>query len=259
MKRFLVFLCFLFLVLFSFWFFQRKNLPVSPPSIKEKTETITDDFRQGMKKFVFQEQELLFLEQKISEAQKLNLLSNFEQKFPSTELFENNNCQFLINGGFYDEQDQPLGWFFSNDQLFKREIKSALFNGFLFQTKDNEIFIEDVLPSNSVIWGLQAGPILIFNSQPLKMSLVKDERARRAVAAINQKKELFFLIITGSESLVSGPYLADLPLLVEKIGQELNENFQAAINLDGGTASSFINQEKIIKEYTWVGSFFCLQ
>ena len=245
------------LALYSFWFFKEKNSLITQPLFEKKTGKNVDDFRQGMKRITFQDQEFLFLEQKINEPQRLNLLPNFEQKISSTELFENNNCQLLINGGFYDENNQPLGLFFTNGQLLKKEIKSALFNGFLFQNKDNEIFIEATSPSNSIVWGLQTGPMLIVNNQPLKITLVKDQRARRAVAVLNQKKELSFLVITGLESLAIGPYLADLPLLLEKIGQELNEDFQAAINLDGGTASAFINQEKNIKEYNPIGSFFC--
>ena len=78
------------------------------------------------------------------------------------------------------------------------------------------------------------------------------------VAALNQKDELIFLVITGSDSLAIGPSLTDLPQIVAKIGETLGEDFKTAVNLDGGTASAFINQEKTIKEYSFIGSFFCL-
>jgi len=255
-KRLLIFLVFLLLVLFSFWFLGKKQSPT--PSLDKKTEVGFDDFRQGMKKIVFQNQEFLFLEQKIKETQKLHLFPNFEEKLPATELFEKNNCLFLTNGGFYDQQGQPLGWFFAQEKLFQKEIKSALFNGFFFKDKENKVFIEKNFPSRPIIWGLQTGPILILRNQPLKMNLVKDQHARRIVAAVNHQGELFFFVITGSESLASGPLLSDLPFLLAKIGQELGESFEKAINLDGGTASAFINKEKTIKEYTRIGSFFCL-
>ncbi|MCX6724478.1 MAG: hypothetical protein NTV20_00040, partial [Candidatus Shapirobacteria bacterium] len=57
---------------------------------------------------------------------------------------------------------------------------------------------------------------------------------------------------------VSGPLLADLPQIVGEIGETLGEDFKTALNLDGGTASAFLSQKKTIKEYTLIGSFFCL-
>lgn len=43
--------------------------------------------------------------------------------------------------------------------------------------------IEDVFPLNPVVWGLQTGPILIFQGEPLLLKMTKDEPARRMVAA----------------------------------------------------------------------------
>ena len=211
-----------------------------------------------MKGISFLEQKFLFLEQKINDPEKLILLPNFAEKLASTTLLENNNCRFLSNGGFYDQQDRPLGWFFSQEKLWKKEIKSALLNGFFFQDKQGKIIIDDVWPPSSVTWGLQTGPILIFQGKPVQFKMANDERARRMAAVLNQKNELFFLVVTGPDSLVSGPLLADLPQVVTGIGKALKEDFKTAVNLDGGTASAFINQEKTIKEYSFIGSFFCL-
>ena len=244
------------LIGFSFWFFFKEASPL--PSTEKKTMVETDNFRQEMKEVIFQEKKFLFLEQRISRPEKLVLLPNFEKKLPSTQLSRENNCRFLINGGFYDQQDQPLGWFFTQKSLFKKEIKSALLNGFFFQNEQGVIKIEDISPSAPVVWGLQTGPLLIFQNQPVRLSLVRDEQARRMVAALNQKDELIFLVITGSDSLAIGPLLTDLPAVVKKIGEELKEEFKTAVNLDGGTASAFINQAKKIKEYSFIGSFFCL-
>ncbi len=256
MKRFFFWLVFLSLISFSFCFFFKRTPP--SPSVEKETKVEVDDFRKNMREILFQGQKLLFLEQKINDTKKLVLLPNFEGKLASIELFKDNNCRFLISGGFYDQQDQPLGWFFTQKSLFKKEIKSALLNGFFFQNERGVIKIEDISPSAPVVWGLQTGPLLIFQNQPVRFSLVRDEQARRMVAALNQKDELIFLVITGSDSLAIGPSLTDLPAVVKKIGEELKEEFKTAVNLDGGTASAFINQAKKIKEYTWIGSFFCL-
>lgn len=244
------------LIGFSFWFFFREASP--PPSTEKKTMVETDNFSQEMKEVVSQEKKFLFLDQKISRPEKLVLVPNFEKKLPSTQLSQENNCRFLINGGFYDQQDQPLGWFFTQKRLFKKEIKSTLLNGFFFQNGKGMIKIENISPSAPVVWGLQTGPLLIFQNQPVRFRLARDEQARRMVVVLNQKDELIFLVITGSDSLAIGPLLKDLPQIVAKIGETLGEDFKTAVNLDGGTASAFINQAKKIKEYTWIGSFFCL-
>lgn len=258
MKRFLVFLItLLFLLSLSFWFFSSQRNTTEP--IEEKQEVKKEEIGAGMKSLVYHGEKFFFLAEKISEPQKLILLPNFEEKLSSTTLYQNNNCRFLANGGFYDQQDRPLGWFFTQDKLWKKESKSALLNGFLALNKEGIILLDEVFPTSPVIWGLQTGPVLIFKDKPLELKMVKDEPARRMVAAINQNDELFFVMVTGSKSLASGPFLADLPLIIKQIGQGLSEDFKIAINLDGGTASAFLSQGQSIKEYTWIGSFFCLQ
>lgn len=265
MKRLVGFFIILlfFLIGFFYWFFfSQKTQPVS--EIKESTtikkgEKNFESFNQGMKSLTFQDNEFLFLSQQVSQPQELKLYPNFEEKLSSTLLFENYKCSFLTNGGFYSQENQPLAWFFTQEKLFKKAIKSAFFNGFLALNKDNTFYLGEALPTNEISWGLQTGPLLIFESKPLPLNLAHDESDRRIVAALNSKNELFFLVITRSDSLAFGPLLKNLPLIVQKIALDLNEEFQTAVNLDGGTASAFLTPVKNIKEYTWIGSFFCLQ
>lgn len=258
MKRLFLFFPLLVLIGFSFWlYFSFSKSSLSPLS-QEKTELKIDNFKKNMKEISFNDKDYLFLSQKIDSPERLQLWPNFTEKTTSTDLFDNYHCRFLTNGGFYDQQDRPLGWFFSQEKIWKKEVKSALLNGFFFQNQEGKVMIEDTFPSSPSIWGLQTGPILIFQGKPLSFKITNDEQARRMVAALSLKDELFFLVVTGSESLVSGPLLADLPKIIEKIGNNLGQNFKTAVNLDGGTASAFFNQEKTIKEYSWIGSFFCL-
>jgi len=258
MKLFWISLIVLLIFLsFSFWFFSSKK--IQPEPIIEKQEIKNEEINTGMKSLTFDGEKLLFLVEKIDEPQKLLLLPNFEEKLSSTVLLESNHCQFLVNGGFYGEDNQPLAWFLTQNKLFKKETKNAFLNGFLSMDEKGTILLEDIFPSKSVVWGLQTGPLLILKNQPLVLNLVHDELDRRLVAALNEKNELFFLVVTKTDSLAFGPLLEDLPLIVDQIGSELNETFQAAVNLDGGTASAFLTQTKNIKEYTWIGSFFCLK
>lgn len=258
MKRFWVFLIIL-LALLSFFFWISSSQKASPEPVIEKQEVKNEEIGSGMKNLTFNGENFFFLAEKINEPQKLLLYPNFEEKLSSSVLFENNHCQFLVNGGFYGEDNQPLGWFFTQENLFKKETKNAFLNGFLSMDKKGIVTIDDTPLSNPVVWGLQTGPLLILKNQPLVLNLTHDEADRRLIAALNEKNELFFLAITKTDSLAFGPLLEDLPLIVKQVGLELNETFQSAVNLDGGTASAFLTQTKSIKEYTWIGSFFCLQ
>ena len=263
----LIFILTILVTLFAFFFLFFSSQKESTKPFEEKQEVKKEnqnkdqnkEINSEMKSLIFGEENFFFLVEKIAQPEKLILIPNFENKLSSTALFKNNQCQFLTNGGFYSEDNQPLAWFFTQDKLFKKETKSAFSNGFLSKDKNGNISLNNFVPTIQLEWGLQTGPLLIQNNQPFNLSLVHDELDRRVVAALNEKNELFFLIVTKTDSLAFGPLLKDLPLIVKEIGSQINESFQSAVNLDGGTASAFITLAKSIKEYTWIGSAFCLQ
>ncbi|RJR30058.1 hypothetical protein C4564_01180, partial [Candidatus Microgenomates bacterium] len=106
---------------------------------------------------------------------------------------------------------------------------------------------------------LQTGPVLVENGSAVELSLARDKQARRIVAAITGSNELVFVAIYSPGSSFDGPYLEDLPLIVNHISEELNLNIADAINLDGGTASAFYSENTHISELSPIGSFFCVK
>lgn len=90
------------------------------------------------------------------------------------------------------------------------------------------------------------------------MSVKNDKQARRVVAGVTGENKLIFLVFYDNNQYYSGPYLNDLPDLVDKTGKSLDLNIADAINLDGGSASAFISDDIKLTELTPVGSFFCI-
>ncbi|MEA3355383.1 MAG: phosphodiester glycosidase family protein [Patescibacteria group bacterium] len=193
---------------------------------------------------------------KVDHPEDLKLFSNFSQIKSSEDIIKEKQSSFLINGGFYDKSNQPLGWFVADNQEISKKIISNLLNGFI-QKKDNQIFINST-PLLNVQFGLQSGPILIKNSQPLILKIKNDEFRRRTIATLNQNHQLIFITIISTESEFNGPLLANTPNVLQKISQKINQKFVSAINLDGGSASVFYTPDTYIKEFSPIGSFFCL-
>ena len=193
---------------------------------------------------------------KITDLSRLTLLPNHDAQTSSEDLANKYHCQVLVNGNFYDKQNKPLGWLVSEGKTLAKPITSSLFNGFL-SLSPSKVEISPLVPQGLVNLGLQSGPLLILDSQPLLLKISNDQPRRRVIVALNNQKELIFLVLTGTDSLYSGPLLADTPKLVAAIGQALNQNLVTALNLDGGSASAFHTDTIHLSEYAYIGSFFC--
>jgi len=191
----------------------------------------------------------------VKDLSRLTLIANFTQKKTSEFLVKENNCQYAINGGFYDTNSKPLGLFI-NHVLKTPAIESALVNGYVSITTKPMISFN--LPNKPII-ALQTGPMLIVDGKKLTLAIKDDEHARRMIAGISLKGTLVFMTIYISTSLVQGPQLAELPDIIEQINMTVPNQFISAINLDGGNASMFKNSDIYVPEVSTVGSIFCLQ
>lgn len=192
----------------------------------------------------------------IDEPKDLHFYSNLTDQLSSLELIEKHNCSILVNGGFYDKNFMPLGWLISDGQLISKPITSQLFNGYLSISGNNPSITSFPPPDVSI--GLQTGPLLIQNTLPLPLEIRNDEPRRRLVATITSDQKLLFIAITQNDSLFQGPLLADTPIIVNAIANKLEIPIIHAINLDGGSASTFYNDKVHLKEFSPIGSFFCL-
>lgn len=228
------------------WWFNRPD-PVSQPRVSPSpvTELESVAYRDKIYRFAH------FI---VDDPTRLNLIVNTD--FEATRaLIDRYQCRYLVNGGFYDENNQPLGWLVSQGQELSAPIISRLLDGFL--ATNGQAFIDFTQSEDSVRSAVQSGPMLVFESALLNLNIANDELRRRVVALLTADQHLIFLSVVGQDSELSGPYLADLPDLVLAIADQLGLSARAAINLDGGTASAFYTDKVYLKELNPVGSIFC--
>ncbi|OIO13607.1 hypothetical protein COV53_03555 [Candidatus Gottesmanbacteria bacterium CG11_big_fil_rev_8_21_14_0_20_37_11] len=193
---------------------------------------------------------------------KLNLIANFEEKESGLTLANKFNCDYAINGGFYQKNDKPLGLFITNGEKYGELTASSIANGFFWEDKNGDRFIGKNLPVdfNKQQFILQTGPYIHAGEYKLKM--VRDEKSRRMLLAVDSGNLLYFVSIYMKDSLYEGPYLSDVPNIFSKEEVQKKLKINSLLNLDGGTASFFYmkgNQSYyILSELTSIGSLFCL-
>lgn len=158
-----------------------------------------------------------------------------------------NNCQFAVNGGFYDKQNRPIGLVVANKMTLNPGQKNYLFNGYL---SDLGISYESPMMAN---WAIQTGPMLWDNNRPIKVSTTNDKSARRGVAIWSTDNKLHFVIFYNSQAETLGPYLNDMPEILESLSIPI----KSAINLDGGQASAFYDGKIFLDEIDPVGTVLC--
>ena len=195
----------------------------------------------------------------VAEPSRLHLFPNFLDKRAAQNLKEVKQCEALVNGGFYSEDFKPLGWLVTESRQVSAPLQSRLLDGFFSVDQAGKAKIDWQKPAYPVRIGLQSGPMLLWQGQPLQLQIKDDQQRRRIVLAITGDQAIVFLAITGETSEGSGPYLADLPQIVAGISDQLQMPFTTAVNLDGGSASAFLTDEVQLDEVTFIGSYFCLQ
>ena len=204
--------------------------------------------------------------QKINPA-NLTLIPNFDEKKTSRELIQENNCKAAVNGGFYTQDNKPLGLFITNGkQIQPINEESTLLTGFFYKTIDDSLFIATTtfargplfngVTTSSLSFALQSGPL--FTPQTT-LKIKDDEYARRILVGQDENNDFYFIAITEIENIHSGPLLGDVPQIITAVNRQLQTaNYELLLNLDGGSASAFIDEkERNLSELVSVGSFLC--
>lgn len=190
----------------------------------------------------------------VTDPNTLVLVPNFTKPKDAETIKDEYVCASVINGGFYDKSNKPLGYFYANEKTVGPRIESELVNGFVWGASGSAV-ISSELPRTPIDFALQTGPMLLFDGKVLPLAINNDAPARRMVAAKND--ELIFIAVYSPESVFSGPLLGDLPEIVKLISDKEKLSVSEAINLDGGSASAFYSGETSLSELTPVGSVFC--
>jgi uncharacterized protein YigE (DUF2233 family) len=196
---------------------------------------------------------------KVPVGSKMSLVANFSLRDSVKEIVKQNHCKAAINGGFYDTNFKPLGWWTNSVETLRKPTINKLFDGFVSSLKNGKYTIARSAQADDLVyWGVQTGPIIRENSKIIKLSINNDKYARRMVAGVKNTGEMMWMAVYDNDSVFDGPKLAELPSVVDKIDKAENLQLVAAINMDGGTASAFISPEKKLYEFNPVGSMICL-
>jgi len=193
------------------------------------------------------------------DSKRLILIPNFDEKKSSRNVFEENNCLVLVNGGFYSKTFKPIGYFIVNTQKLSDFEKNRLFDGIFSINEYGIPRITRVLPKDNLVNAVQTGPIIFENGATVSLNISRDKPARRIIAAVTGSNELIFIVFYSPSNYFLGPLLSDLPEEIKKLNESEKLDIADAINLDGGSASSFITKKVSLTEASPVGSYFCIQ
>jgi hypothetical protein len=195
----------------------------------------------------------------IDKINKLVLIPNWEQKRTSNEIITDEKCTNLSSGGFYTKEDKPIGLFVIGDKKYSNFFKNNLFNGIFSKITQNNYAFSKYPPKIETVFSIQSGPIIINDFKYQLLNNLSENRGRRNIILSNINKKLIFITIYNNNSIFDGPRLSDLPEIINLISKTQGWNIANALNLDGGAASSFKNENIYLKELSLVGSFFCIK
>jgi uncharacterized protein YigE (DUF2233 family) len=158
--------------------------------------------------------------------------SRFQLKGANVKtLAEKSGAIAAINGNYFDEKGQPLGFLKAEAQEVNRAIsKSALFSG-VFGTRSLSPFIvhRDEFQSPQADEALQSGPLLLNRGKALEVTRGAGRYGRRSVIGIDQANRL---VIAVADSILGGLTWVELQELFSTPHWQLQT--PDLLNLDGG-------------------------
>lgn len=235
------------LVFAAVYYFQKITpIEIKQPDIQitPSVSTLRPDYEVTIGKYIF----VVYWQQ--IDAADLRLLPNFDQKQTSSEIMEKEQCSYGANGGFYTQDNKPIGLFIADVKKISSAVTNATFNGF-FVKDQNTVYIQRSLPNPNIDFALQSGP---FMTPKTNVRIQRDELARRILVGRSSDDKWYFIAVTEKDNSFSGPLLTQVPEILGKLPIRISE----ALNLDGGSASAFYSEDGVrLGELTPVGSFFC--
>jgi len=183
------------------------------------------------------------------------LIPNYSQKISSASLIKDNNCKKAVNGGFYDTDNSPLGLVEVNGEHLADNSESSLFNGYVWSER-NGLNISSIKNSvfNKADFAFQTGP---YFQKDLPAKFDNTKHARRILLTKSINETVYIVAIVGKENDFDGPTLDQLHELIFK---DLSKyKFISAINLDGGSASTFYLDGFALPEFSPIGALICIK
>ena len=189
------------------------------------------------------------------------LKSNLRDKLSSTLLKERNSCEVLVSGGFYDTDNTHLGLFMTEGVVFESlSGNNYLINAVVLKNDSSPITminLNEYKPANHE-FAIQTGPKLISNGLDVNLKLRSDPNARRIIMFTTDDDRYGFSVIYDQTSVFQGPKLSELAVILRAIERRERIVITDAVNLDGGTASSYLSSDVKVREIQPIGSYFCV-
>jgi uncharacterized protein YigE (DUF2233 family) len=259
MKKIFLLIMLIFLAM-SYYFWNQNTSPTKESA--DNQEISNQEFRGNVDTHEFKSQEsnatykITWLSLKDSD--QLTLYSNLDKKLTSLDAKKGNSCNSLVNAGFYTIEDKHVGLFINEGVKLSDSKESLLFSGYFWIDEEGFVYINDAPPISAKL-ALQSGPILMLDSVVQTIKAGNDEASRRMVVATAEDNIIMFITFYDSGSVFSGPTLTELPSLLERLNSDKNLQIVSAVNLDGGSASSFLTENLSLSELTKIGGFFCIK
>lgn len=189
--------------------------------------------------------------QKIKNTESLIFIPNFTEQKTTRAIVAENKCSFAINAGFYTPEQIPLGRVIVKDrELQYTPGSTTLLNGYFYKASPGKINIDSFLPAGSYEFAFQSGPLF---EPGITLTMTEDEPARRILVG-KTGGDFFFIAITESENINSGPRLKDVPQIISLASLQ----YEILLNLDGGSASVFFSDDGTqLEEIMPVGAIIC--
>lgn len=194
----------------------------------------------------------------IRDTDNILLFSNLEERLASSEALVQNNCTDLVTAGFYTKEFQHIGLFTSQYNMISRSSSTLSQSGYFYIDSNIKPHITTSEPTDARL-AVQTYPILYLDGNPQNIVNNSDDKARRIVVATTSDDEVIFMVIYQTNSVFSGPTLAELPDIISKYNNAENLGIMNAINLDGGTHSAYISRYTKLPEISTIGGYFCMR
>ena len=178
----------------------------------------------------------------------LKLINNADEKLSAKEAATGAGCLSGINAFYYDTSNKPLGWLVIDKQKLGKYYKSSLLDGVVY-TNNGGFYIGKGIPATAD-FGHQSGPLLILDYK-FQISNIDDHITdRRSVAIQTDDNQAVFAYFKEAT-------LSELPELIVNLGRNNGFKVKNAINLDGGSSTSFWSGEANISETFLSGGWWC--
>ena len=195
----------------------------------------------------------------VDNAENIVLYPNFSEKLTSKQAFLQNNCNYLVNGGFYTKDDRPIALFITEGKALRQANSNNLANGFFTISYDGQATISDSAPTDDIRVGIQSGPLLVLKKSYQGITSSSSDNSRRVVVGVTHENKIIFFVIYQNSSAFLGPKLSDLPEILKLVSEKTEISFLDALNLDGGSASAFYMEGETLSEMSLLGSYFCIK